>query len=297
MNITNDFTTELEDVQYSPAYVTDLERKIKILEAKNAELNQNKLECEKLFLELRRMTSLKESFEEKYNEASMKLLYMDDDESFMFNEAEQIRNLNQKLSILVHANQDLQEEVHELKDWNQRIIDENSLLKEKIIKKELKNKETNTDGIVCENFENLQIFNVRRSECLNRGFLAERLERTERFERIEGNEKNEKLEKNERNERNERNEKGNRSENIVRDFNSRKTSEHLLKTVQVGSSLKFISKASPSPFSRNVTPKLESQNKKRPPSINSRGSPKVGQVRKSKSVYKPSFLRKSFKSS
>lgn len=109
----SDFTTELEDIQYSPGYVNELEQKIKSLEIDNAALFRYKRECERLDIELKHVMTLKDTYEEKYNEASMKLICIDDDDddSLLFGENEQIKTLNEKILILLHANEDLRKEI------------------------------------------------------------------------------------------------------------------------------------------------------------------------------------------
>ena len=282
MSATNDFTTELEDVNFSPAYVAEIEKKIKSLEGKNEELLQVKLECEKLSLELIYMTRLKEEYEEKYNEASIKLLYLDDDESFMFREDERINSLNQKLSILVHANQDLRDEIQELKKWNQRIIDENLELKEKALPKERKHKETNTDGIVCGNIENIQIFNVRKTDSVYRQIVSERPSKPEPSEKIQKLEVIDKPDPTH---------KLDKRDKIETSLKSKHPSCMPLKLARPESSQMLFTKSSVSPFSRQATPYMDHTLKQ----SNFQSSPKTS-IRKSRSVYKPSFLRKSMKS-
>ena len=161
----NDFATELEEVHYSTMYVTDLEKKIKILEQKNSELYQYKIQCERLSLELKHVTNLKESYEEKYNEASMKLLYMDDEDSFIFTETEQVKTLNQKCSIFMHANEDLKIEIEDLKAIVERLNDELHLERSrgKVAQVKTCEKSTNTFGIEEILVDKAQIFNVRKS--------------------------------------------------------------------------------------------------------------------------------------
>ena len=134
MNGISDFTTELEEIQYSPGYINELEHKIQFLEKQNKCYKEYKLEAERLQMELKHITTLKETYEEKYNEASMKLLYIEDDDSIIFSESEQVKTLNQKVSILLHANQDLLKEIEENKKWIQEITNERDLLKDSIKK-------------------------------------------------------------------------------------------------------------------------------------------------------------------
>lgn len=161
----NDFTTELEEVHYSPMYITELEKKIKVLEQKNSELFQFKIQCEKLSLELKHITNLKETYEEKYNEASLKLLYLNDEDSFIFTETEQLKTLNQKCSIFMHANEDLQKEIEDLKAIIEQLNDELQVerLKVKILPSKKCEKSTNTFGLDEILVDKAQIFNVRKS--------------------------------------------------------------------------------------------------------------------------------------
>lgn len=129
-----EFTTELEEIHYSPGYITELEQKIQSLERQNQGLKEFKLETERLQMELAHVTTLKDTYEEKYNEVSMKLLYIDDDDSGIFSESEQVKTLNQKVAILLHANQDLLKEVKESKEANLLIAKEKQELQSKIQK-------------------------------------------------------------------------------------------------------------------------------------------------------------------
>ena len=124
----SDFTTELEDIHYSPGYITELEHKIQFLEKQGQLCREYKLENDRLQMELHHITTLKDTYEEKYNEASMKLLYIEDDDSMIFSESEQINTLNQKIAILLHANQDLLQEIEEYKHTNESITKEKTIL-------------------------------------------------------------------------------------------------------------------------------------------------------------------------
>lgn len=162
----NDFTTELEDIHYSPMYITELEKKIKVLEHKNSELVRYKIQCEKLVLELNHIKNLKETFEEKYNQATLKLLYMDDEDSISFRESEQVKNLNQKCSIFMHANQDLKKEIEDLKAQNEKLNEEIRLLNSKNTLKIAKKCEASTNTIDEPRvlIDKTQICNTKKDE-------------------------------------------------------------------------------------------------------------------------------------
>lgn len=136
----NDFTTELEDIQYSPGYTSELEHRIHALEQQNAMLKDYKFEAERLEMELKHVTTLKDTYEEKYNEASMKLLYIEDDDSLIFSETEQVKTLNQKISILLHANDDLRHEIEQQKDSISRITKERDYFRDQLLEIERKSK-------------------------------------------------------------------------------------------------------------------------------------------------------------
>jgi hypothetical protein len=132
MHAISDFATELEEVHYSPGYIAELEQKINSLEHQNNCLKQYQLESEKFKLELKEMTSLKEEYEQRYEEASIKLLCIEDDDSLIFSETEQMKTLNQKISILIHANEDLRKELEKSYLSNKKITEERNEFKNRI---------------------------------------------------------------------------------------------------------------------------------------------------------------------
>ena len=158
----SDFATEFEEIHYSPGYISELEHKIKFLEKENNSLTEYKLESERLKLELQQMNELKDAYEEKYDEANLKLLFIDDD-SMIFSESEQIKTLNQKIIVLLHANEDLRKEIEENKVFTKEILNERD---------ELLTKNTQLENLVKE----LRILNnsTKGSEIISENKIDER---------------------------------------------------------------------------------------------------------------------------
>ena len=62
----------------------------------------------------------------------MKLIYIEDDDSLIFTESEQIKNMNEKVQILVHANEDLRKEVETSKAESVKLKQELNNYKKKL---------------------------------------------------------------------------------------------------------------------------------------------------------------------
>lgn len=298
----SDFTTELEDIQYSPGYVNELEQKIKSLELDNAALFRYKKECERLDIELKHVMTLKDTYEEKYNEASMKLICIDDDDdSLLFSENEQIKTLNEKIAILLHANEDLRKEI-ELKksDLREAQVERDKFralfldTQEKSLK--LQNKETaeketmttsenqmkiNRKSVSIDenilNVESVSHFKPRINEYdlnLEESAFSKYMKRksiytdTDSPEKLEDQDKSEQLEI----------------------FSKTFTSKIFITGPTCESLNSPTIATSNSPYARDMTsPKVK------PKLALSRQSPKVRQPKKQKSVYVPSFMRKKSK--
>ena len=108
------------------------------------------------------MNELKDAYEEKYDEANLKLLFIDDD-SMIFSESEQIKTLNQKIIVLLHANEDLRKEIEENKVFTKEILNERD---------ELLTKNTQLENLVKE----LRILNnsTKGSEIISENKIDER---------------------------------------------------------------------------------------------------------------------------
>ena len=90
--------------------VSDIERRLMILEEENKQLRDLgffKSEVERLKLELDYAESLKHKYRNMYNDAAVKLMYLQNTDSMIFEEDDQIVNLNKKVEMLVSANEDL----------------------------------------------------------------------------------------------------------------------------------------------------------------------------------------------
>lgn len=300
MNGFNDFTTELEDIHYSPGYVNELENRVKSLEQENLVMIGFKKECDKLNMELKHVMTLKDTYEEKYNEASIKLICIDDDDSLLFSETEQLKSLNEKIAILLHANKDLRKEI----ELNQENIDkigmERDRYKAELLDVQAKSysqktiqkseKETMTDP-------ELKILTKRKSVSINEDPIeTQSLKHTKHKKSL-----NELM----------------IEESVFSKFMNRKTlntetdspdkqEDHEKLDSQDLFSKTFNSKifipdpketiywptfaTSNSPFARNMnSPKIK------PKLVLSRQSPKVKQAKKAKSTYIPSFMRKTNK--
>ncbi|CAG9333053.1 unnamed protein product [Blepharisma stoltei] len=111
--------SDSDSFTYSPSILKQLEQQNAILEEENKQLRATsylKGELEKTRTELIRMTSLKEQFEEKYNEMAVKCMYLEIEDSMIYDENEQITLLNKKIEMLMHANEDLRKEAKKSKE-------------------------------------------------------------------------------------------------------------------------------------------------------------------------------------
>jgi hypothetical protein len=124
---------------------------------------------------------------------------------------------------------------------------------------------------------------VRKTDSVYRQIVSERPNKPE---------PNEKILKFEVNDKPDLTQKPDKKERIDSAHKAKNPSSIPLKLTRPESSQIIFTKSSVSPFSRQATPYMDHTLKQ----SNFQSSPKTSSIRKSRSVYKPSFLRKSMKS-
>ena len=298
----SDFTTELEDIHYSPGYVNDLETKIKSLEQENSTLFGYMKECDKLNMELKHVMTLKDTYEEKYNEASIKLICIDDDDNLLFSETEQLKSLNEKIALLLHANKDLRKEIESSQENLEKIGKERDRYKTDLMDIQAKfnnlrqsiqtsEKATLTDQellmitkhksvSICEDPVKTQApKHIKLKKSLDQLILEESAF-SKFMNRKTLNTETDSPDKPEDHERQD-------SQDL---FSKTCNSKIFVPDIKQETVLWPTYATSNSPFARNMnSPKLK------PKLVLSRQSPKAKQQKKAKSAYVPSFMRKTSK--
>ena len=328
LNSLSDFKPDLLDVQYSPGYLKELEHKIKQLEHQNDILQSYKSECDRLNMELKHISTLKDTYEEKYNEASMKLIYIEDDDSLIFTESEQIKNMNEKVQILVHANEDLRKEVETSKTESIKLKQEIDNYKEKIKKIENSNNNltqiTETKEKTRLKLEKLAEISIKRNKKLEKVDKETSMDLENSFKSKKKSasigddirdhfvEKNESFDKSEKNNGKKNMTESSKGKKEVEKFVKRKKSlegcnefknfktgelDQFSKTFSNPINIKInVEKVFSPTLANSISPVTRDMNspKFKNKLALSRQSPKV-KVKKQKSIYIPSFMRKSNK--
>lgn len=125
------------EIRYSPGYVKQIEQQLAILEEENRYLKLRsgfKSELDGVKMELMQMTSLKEQFEEKFNEMAAKCMFLEIEDSMIYDENEQISQQNKKIELLIHANEDLHKELTILRANKENLMLEIAILKDELEK-------------------------------------------------------------------------------------------------------------------------------------------------------------------
>ena len=154
----SDFNPSFTECHYSASYIKELEKKVAYLKEENRHLKSYSnlvSEVDRLKLELKHETSLREKYEQKYNNAYAKLIYLENEDSLVYEENEQISTLNQKVDMLVKANEQLQNEISKYYQKLQKATQEKEHYEQELIPK-LKNELETLKHSQCNKEQSLE---------------------------------------------------------------------------------------------------------------------------------------------